>query len=109
MQQNFLTHLVTKPPRESTLLDLLFVNREGLVDDVMVGGCLGHSKHKTVRVLSCWRRGGSAELPPWTSSRQTLVLFQRLANRVLWERPRSLGRLDTVQEGNLQGAGTGLS
>ena len=35
---NFLTQLVSEPTREGALLGLLFVNREGLVDDVAVGG-----------------------------------------------------------------------
>ena len=35
---NFLTQLVSELTREGALLDLLFVNREGLVDDVAVGG-----------------------------------------------------------------------
>ena len=43
---NFLTQLVSEPTREGALLDLLFVNREGLVDDVAVGGRLGHSDHE---------------------------------------------------------------
>ncbi|PKU34926.1 mitochondrial fission process protein 1 [Limosa lapponica baueri] len=34
---NFLTQLVREPTREGALLDLLFVNREGLVGDVTVG------------------------------------------------------------------------
>ena len=40
---NFLTQLVKEPTRGSKILDLLFVNREGLVGDVKVGGHLGHS------------------------------------------------------------------
>ena len=35
---NFLIQLVSEPTREGALLDLLFVNREGLVDDAVVGG-----------------------------------------------------------------------
>ena len=38
---------MSEPTREGALLDL-FVNREGLVGDVMVGGHLEHSDHKTV-------------------------------------------------------------
>lgn len=38
---NFLTQLVKEPTRGSKILDLLFVNREGLVEDVKVRGCLG--------------------------------------------------------------------
>ena len=34
VEDNFLTQLVSEPTREGALLDLLFVNREGLVDDV---------------------------------------------------------------------------
>ena len=47
---NFLTQLVSEPIREGALLDLLFVSREGLVDDVAVGGQLGHNDHE-IRVL----------------------------------------------------------
>ncbi|GAB0179537.1 T-cell activation Rho GTPase-activating protein-like [Grus japonensis] len=46
VEDNFLTQLVSERTREGDLLDLLFVNREGLVGDVTVGGCLGHSDHK---------------------------------------------------------------
>ena len=54
VEDNFLIQLVSEPIREGTLLDLLFVNREGLVGDVMVGGHLGHSNHKMI-VLDSWR------------------------------------------------------
>ena len=37
---NFLTQLVKEPTRGSKILDLLFVNREGLVGDVKVGSRL---------------------------------------------------------------------
>ena len=39
----FLTQLVSEPTREGALLDLLFVSREGLVDDVAAEGRLGPS------------------------------------------------------------------
>ena len=42
---NFLTQLVKESTRGSKILDLLFVNREGL-GDVKVGGRLGHSDHE---------------------------------------------------------------
>ena len=58
---NFLMQLVREPTREGALLDLLFVNREGLLDDVVVGGRLGHSDHEIIEfsVLREARRGGS--------------------------------------------------
>jgi len=43
VEENFLTELVSEPTRGGASLDLLFTNREGLVGDVVVGGCLGHS------------------------------------------------------------------
>lgn len=39
---NFLSQVLT---RRDALLVLLFVNREGLVWDVMVGVCPGHGDH----------------------------------------------------------------
>jgi len=43
--------LVSEPTRGGTLLDLLFTNREGLVGDVVVGGCLGLSNHEMIDFL----------------------------------------------------------
>lgn len=43
MEDNFLKQLVNKPTREGVLLDMLFLNTEGLVDDFVVSGYLGHS------------------------------------------------------------------
>jgi len=45
---NFLTQLVSEPTRGGASLDLLFTNREGLVGDVVVGGCLGLSVHEMI-------------------------------------------------------------
>jgi len=42
---DFLTQLVSELTRGGASLGLLFTNREGLVRDVVVGGCLGHSGH----------------------------------------------------------------
>lgn len=43
--------VVREPSREGAPLDLLFASREGLVDGVMVGGCLGHSNHRVIEFL----------------------------------------------------------
>ena len=48
MEDNFLTQLVSEPTRKGVPLDLLFVNGEGLVGDMMVGGHLGHSDHEMI-------------------------------------------------------------
>ena len=47
VESNFQTHLVSKPTREGAPLDL-FVNREGLVGDVMIGGHLEHTNHEMI-------------------------------------------------------------
>ncbi|PKU40950.1 hypothetical protein llap_8736 [Limosa lapponica baueri] len=51
VEDNFLTQLVREPTREGALLELLFVNREGLVGDVMVGGHLAHRDQKMTAFL----------------------------------------------------------
>ncbi|RMC01147.1 hypothetical protein DUI87_22238 [Hirundo rustica rustica] len=53
MEDNFLSQLVGEPTRGRTMLGLLFVNRDGLVGDVVVGGRLGQSDHE-IRVLNIW-------------------------------------------------------
>ena len=61
MEDNFLLQLVRDPTRGGALLDLLFTNRESLVGDVEVGGCLGQSDHEMVEfsILGGARRGNS--------------------------------------------------
>lgn len=66
---------MSKPAREGALLDLLFTNKEALVGDVMIGGCLGHSNCEITEfsILGEVMRD-SAELLPWTSRGQTSIL-----------------------------------
>jgi len=54
---NFLTQKVEKPTRRGVLLDLSLTNKEGLVENVKVGGSLGCTDHEMVefRIL----HGGS--------------------------------------------------
>ncbi|KAK4806160.1 hypothetical protein QYF61_001083 [Mycteria americana] len=83
---NFLTQLVSEPTREGAPLDLLFTNREGLVSDVMVGGCLGQSDHEMIEFLI---RGEAARGVGKTATldfrRADFSLFRRLVDRVPWE------------------------
>jgi len=48
VEDDFLTQLVSEPTRGGASLDLLFTNREGLVGNVVVGGCLGFSNHEMI-------------------------------------------------------------
>ncbi|GAB0176377.1 hypothetical protein GRJ2_000102900 [Grus japonensis] len=86
VEDNFLTQLVSEPTREGTPLDLLFANREGLVGDVMVGGCLGHSDHEMIEfsVLREVRRRVSS-IVTLDFQRVDFGLFRSLVDRVPWE------------------------
>ncbi|PKU48935.1 adaptin ear-binding coat-associated protein 1 [Limosa lapponica baueri] len=86
VRDNFLTQLVREPTREGALLDLLFVNREGLVGDVMVGGCLGYSDHEMIEflILREARRGVSRTAIMCFRSAD-FGLFKSLLDRVPWE------------------------
>ncbi|KAK4828839.1 hypothetical protein QYF61_000896 [Mycteria americana] len=94
---NFLTQLVSEPTREGAPLDLLFMNREGLVSHVMVGGCLGQSDHEMIEFLI---RGevvrGVSKTATLDFRRADFGLFRRLVERVPWE-AALMGR--GVQEG----------
>ncbi|KAK4815696.1 hypothetical protein QYF61_006679 [Mycteria americana] len=83
---NFLTQLVSEPTREGAPLDLLFMNREGLVSHVMVGGRLGQSDHEMIEFLI---RGEAARGVSKTATldfrRADFGLFRRLVERVPWE------------------------
>jgi len=70
---NFLSQVLSEPTSKDALLYLLFVNREGLVGDVMVGGSLGHSDHEMVelKIFNVMRRKNS-RVATRTSGEQTL-------------------------------------
>ena len=81
---NFLTQLVKEPTRGSKILDLLFVNREGLVGNVKVGGHLGHSDHEMLDFLvEPWR--GVSRTATLDFQRADFNLFRTVVERVPWE------------------------
>ncbi|KAK4816775.1 hypothetical protein QYF61_022887 [Mycteria americana] len=83
---NFLTQLVSEPTREGAPLDLLFMNREGLVTHVMVGGCLGQSDHEMTEFLIHGEVvRGVSKTATLDFRRADFVLFRRLVERVPWE------------------------
>ena len=59
MEDNFLTQLVSEPTREGALPDLILVNREELVGEIKVGGCLGCNDHEMFEfsILAETKRG----------------------------------------------------
>jgi len=72
VEDNFLMQLVSEPTRGGASLDLLFTNREGLVGDVVVGGCLKLSDHEMLEFSVHGEvKRGPAKPPPWTFGGQT--------------------------------------
>ena len=51
MEDKFLTQLVSMQSRNCARLDLLLVNRKGLVCDVKVGSWLGHRDRELIEFL----------------------------------------------------------
>lgn len=51
MQYKFRTLLVSETTQDYASLDLLFVDREGLVGDVKTGCCLGNSDQELIEFL----------------------------------------------------------
>ncbi|KAK4823326.1 hypothetical protein QYF61_000928 [Mycteria americana] len=83
---NFLTQLVSEPTREGAPLDLLFTKREGLVSDVMAGGCLGQSDHEMIEFLIRGEvRRGVSRTATLDFRRADFGLFRRLVDRVPWD------------------------
>lgn len=66
--------MLSEPKRKDALPVLLFVNREGLVRDVVIGGCLGHSDHEMIefKIFRAMGKKRTAELLPWISREQNL-------------------------------------
>jgi len=83
---NFLSQVLNEPTRKDTLLDLLSVNTEGLIGDVMVGGCPGHSDHEMVefKIFSVMRKKDS-RVATLDFRRANLKIFRELFSRVPWE------------------------
>jgi len=87
IDDNFLMQVVEEPTRKGALLDLVLTNKEGLVEDVKVGGRLGCSDHEMVefRIL----RGGSREISRIKTldlRRANFGLFKELPGGIPWAR-----------------------
>lgn len=85
--------------REGSSLDWLYVNREGLVEDETVGGCLGPRDPEMIEFWNCGEgMGGSQQKHCCGHARMDFGLFEGPADRV----PREVvlkGKV--VQEGRL--------
>lgn len=86
VEDNFLSKVRSERTKKDALLDLLFVNREGLVGDVMVGGCCGHSDHKMVefKIFDVMRKMIS-RVATLDFKRANFKLLSELVSSVPWE------------------------
>ncbi|TRZ12815.1 hypothetical protein HGM15179_014306 [Zosterops borbonicus] len=86
IDDNFLSQLVSEPTRGETMLDLLFTNRDGLVEDVVVGGRLGQSDHEIIEfsIIGEIRRYINKTFT-LDFQRADFGLFRRLIQEVSWE------------------------
>ncbi|KAF4792858.1 hypothetical protein TURU_116628 [Turdus rufiventris] len=85
LEDDFLLQLVSEPTSEGIMLDLLFA-RDGLVGDVVVGGCLGHSDHEIIEFLIFGDiRRNTNRTFMLNFLRADFGLFRRLIQRVAWE------------------------
>lgn len=84
MGDNFLTQLVKEPTRESKILDLLFVNREGLLGDVNVGGHLVLSDHEMLDFSIFVEQRGVSRTATLGFRRADFNLFRTMVEGVHW-------------------------
>jgi len=83
---NFLSQVLSDPTSKDVFLDLLYVNREGLVGDVTAGSCPGHSDHEMVefKIFSVLRKKDS-RVATLNFRRAIFKLFRELFSRVHME------------------------
>ncbi|GAB0207904.1 mitochondrial enolase superfamily member 1 [Grus japonensis] len=86
LDDSFLVQLLKEPTRKGALLDLLLVNREGLVGEVAIGGRLGHSDHEVVEFkIFGDRRKTATKTSTLDMGRADFRLLRELVSQVPWE------------------------
>uniref|UniRef100_A0A493TTX5 Reverse transcriptase domain-containing protein n=1 Tax=Anas platyrhynchos platyrhynchos TaxID=8840 RepID=A0A493TTX5_ANAPP len=86
VEDSFLTQLISEPTRGGAPLDLLFTNREGLVEDVIVGSCLGQSDHEMVEFTILGEaRKGTSKTTVLDFRRADFGLLRTLVGGIPWE------------------------
>ena len=87
IEDNFLTQVVEEPTRQDVLLDLILTNKEGLVEDVRVGGSLGCSDHEMVEFrLLRGRSRATSRITTLDFRRANFGLFKDLLGGIPWVR-----------------------
>ncbi|RMC19574.1 hypothetical protein DUI87_03132 [Hirundo rustica rustica] len=79
LDDNFMEEVLRELTRKDALLDLLLVNREGLVREVEIGNCLGHSNHKAIEFkISVDRRKSASKTSTLDMMRKDFGLLREL-------------------------------
>jgi len=87
VEDNFLKQLVSVPTRGGASLDLLFTNREGLLGNVVVRGCLGLSDREMIEFFVRGKvNRGAGKTTTMDFPRGDFGLFRTLVERVSWKR-----------------------
>ena len=85
--KGLLTQLVSEPTREGASLDLLFINREGLVGDVVLRGHLGLGNHEMLEFLVRGEvKRGASKTTTMDFRRADFDFFGTLYKKLPWER-----------------------
>ncbi|GAB0206587.1 hypothetical protein GRJ2_003124300 [Grus japonensis] len=85
IDDNFLTQVVEEPTRRGVLLDLVLTNKEGLVEDVKVGGSLECSDHEMVELRILHGRSRAiSRITTLDFRRANFGLFKDLLGRIPW-------------------------
>ncbi|PKU40284.1 glycerol kinase [Limosa lapponica baueri] len=87
LDDNFLTYGVEESTRRGVLLDLILKNKEGLVEDIKVGGSLGCSDHEKIEfriVDSICKTTSRTETLDFR--RDNFDLFKKLLGEIPWVR-----------------------
>ncbi|PKU31506.1 rna-directed dna polymerase from mobile element jockey-like [Limosa lapponica baueri] len=86
IDDNFLTQMLEEPTRRDALLDLVLTNKEGLVEDVKVGGSLGCSDHEKMefRIVGTMHKTSRTETLDFR--RANFDLFKKLLGETSWDR-----------------------
>jgi len=87
IDDKFLKKVVEEPTRRGALLDLVVTNKEGLVEDVKVGGRLGCSDHGMVefRIL-CGGSRAISRIKTLYFKRTNFDVFKELLGGMPWVR-----------------------
>jgi len=87
INDNFLVQVVEEPTRRGALLDLVLMNKEGLVEDVKVGGRLSCSEHEMVefRIL-CGGSRAISRIKILDFKGANFGLFKELLGGIPWVR-----------------------